>query len=71
MAERGLTEPLFYQGLFNHRSITSAEMTRDQRIQYRGMYRTLLKGQPKTYQGKMKARAILRAMLYSEFPKKR
>jgi hypothetical protein len=70
MAERGLNEPLFYRGFFGHRSIRSAQMTREQRVQYRGLYRTILKHHPKDYYGRMKARAILRGILYAEFPRR-
>lgn len=66
MAERGQEGPLFYRGMFHHKSVRSDQLSREQRIEYRGLYRTLLGSYGRTYQGKMKARATLRMMLYAE-----
>lgn len=72
MAERGVSGPFFYKGYFQHRSIRSEDMTLESRLEYRAMYRKLLKAQPKRngkipYKNIMKARATLRVMLYAEY----
>lgn len=65
MMERNEQGPFFYRGLFHHRSVRSDELSRDERIEYRGLYRRLLKSYGRTYAGRMKARKMLREMLYA------
>lgn len=71
MAERGIKGPLFQKNLFHNRSIRSDELTREQRIEYRGLYRKILAHHPKTWQGRLQARKTIRKMLYAEFGERR
>lgn len=59
-------EPVFLRGYFGARTFKSSDLTFDQRVQYRKIYRKLYQSSDKSYAGKMKARRLLRTMLSAE-----
>jgi hypothetical protein len=65
VAERGNHGPFFYRGYYGHKSVRSDELTFDQRMEYRGIYRMLYRRARGNFQSRMKARAAVRSMLYS------
>lgn len=54
----------FYRGKFHHGSVYSHELTVEQRNEYRATYRRLLKTYGNTWSGRMKARKMMRTILY-------
>jgi hypothetical protein len=65
--ERGLTGPFFYRGFYGHPSVTCDMCTPEQRAEWRRTYKRLMRSFGyKSYQSQMKARKMLRIMMYDE-----